>query len=331
MSSREITLIREASFSLIASGGWANSRSSPSIAAAGSGRTSRRARSAGPRRRRWMASSRIFCRNFTTGASSTSAARVAGWPAASSVAARSSVEAVVDQLCQLLRPRSAEPLDELDQLVVLDDDRVDRGIAVWNLIRSSVCRSVGSEIATEIRLPRLPSATTRVSVASLRSIRSPGSWSTSTAVEVEQRVAEGLGREAARAGAPSDARRAISSSMNDLGGVGLLLDRQRLVRAQQAVLHERARQPGEDCLLRRLRRCRGATAILGSESCSAPMPVRRPSCVVPGRRESRPAVSVLTSGGAAPDERRERSVFGHRGLREASRQRAGQPSTGPRR
>ena len=31
MSSREITLILEASFSLIASGGWANSRSSPSI------------------------------------------------------------------------------------------------------------------------------------------------------------------------------------------------------------------------------------------------------------------------------------------------------------
>jgi hypothetical protein len=31
MSSREIPLILEASFSLLASGGWANSRSSPSI------------------------------------------------------------------------------------------------------------------------------------------------------------------------------------------------------------------------------------------------------------------------------------------------------------
>jgi MFS family permease len=46
---------------------------------------------------------------------------------------------------------------------------------VWNLIRSIACRSVGSDRATDSRVPLRRSAITRVSTASLGSIRSSGS------------------------------------------------------------------------------------------------------------------------------------------------------------
>jgi hypothetical protein len=52
------------------------------------------------------------------------------------------------------------------QLVVLDDDRVDRR-PVWNLISSMACRLVGSATPRNRRLPRLNSGSTRCLASSL--------------------------------------------------------------------------------------------------------------------------------------------------------------------
>ena len=153
MSSLEITLMRAASFSLIATGGEAISRSSPS--------TRKRTRyvcSNGSKckseARMLKASNSIFCKNFTTGASSTSDAAASLMSEAASVV-NSSNSKSSPMMCSIAS--AALVVDASTILDSLSYSAITQSTPIWveNLIFSATSWSDGSAVATIKRLLRL--------------------------------------------------------------------------------------------------------------------------------------------------------------------------------
>src|SRR5690606_2010733 len=124
----------------------------------------------------WIASIRIFCRKRTTGASSTSLVSAA---AGSSVATSKSNESSTRSLSFSV---ALWPGFSTSRVSLSCSTMIGSTLA-WaeKRIRSRRRKSVGSDSASESLPPRLPSGTTRTSVASLRSSASPGSDDTSIA------------------------------------------------------------------------------------------------------------------------------------------------------
>ena len=154
------------------------------------------------------------------------------------------VAGVVVRSVRLVGQRAGQPLDEFQQLVVFDDDRIDRCLrpeldAVDRLQVGRVRQQHGQPVASlgnrqdeglgqQLRVDQVRRDRGRVERC-----------------EVHQRQAEGVGREA---GEPGCRHRAAGHHLVDefgVGGVGLLLDRDGLLELQQVVLDECAREPGK--------------------------------------------------------------------------------------
>ena len=173
MSSLEMTLMREASLSLMATGGLATSRSSPSMRNRTRYWCSKGSKCRSEARMP-MASTSIFCKNFTTGASSTSLLLVGpslrpsaanSSSSTSSPTIKSSTSAV--DLANISTQRESLSYSAITQSTCSP---------LANLMRSAAVWSDGSAVATIKRLPRLLRTNTPSSAHTLASNRSLGSF-----------------------------------------------------------------------------------------------------------------------------------------------------------
>jgi hypothetical protein len=212
-----------------------------------------------------MASSRTFCRNFTTGASSTSEFVSICAPDSSAASTSSSVSSTRSLSCW--RRRLAQLLDHPHQLVVLDHDRIDRRLG---LELDSVERLQVRWIGDRHRQPCAPLAERdhpRLG-RELAVDQILGQLRCVDRGQIEHRVAEGLGRELRQLTGVDRARGDQLIDEAVLRRIRLLLDRQRLVGAQDLVLDQRTRESREHGLLGRMRRsgrnCHGGSGPVSS-------------------------------------------------------------------
>ena len=126
-----------------------------------------------------MASSRIFCTYFTTGASSISSVTTSGCasPSVTSTPERSTSSVIISSVLPLLSPSFLTMIESLSSSTTTGS----MVMPVANFTSCITCSLVGSDMPTKMRLPRLPSAITRWFATILLSMRLSGSWSVSTA------------------------------------------------------------------------------------------------------------------------------------------------------
>jgi len=127
-----------------------------------------------------IASSRILVTYFTTGASSISSVATA------SVGVSASVTSIPERSTSSVTMSMAfaeESVSFLTTFSSLSSSTTTGSMVspVANFTSCSTCSLDGSDIATNTRLPRLPSATMRWLVTSFVSISASGRWSRSTA------------------------------------------------------------------------------------------------------------------------------------------------------